>query len=627
MTALLWLLIAVPGGVGLLLLAAGRRADRVAGPVAVFVAGLVLAGAVVGVAGVRARTELAFFSDAPLSLRIDSLAGAVAVTVAAVAALVLVVALREIATGRWRFYALMLVFLAAVLLTVFADSVPALLAGWEVMGASSYALIAFEFRDPASVGAGGTAFLTTRTADLGLYLAAGAALAGTAQASTHAGNRLSLSSLAALPSPWLHVAASGVLVAALGKAAQLPFSFWLSGAMRGPSPVSALLHSAAMVAMGGYLLLRLRPLLSAAGWAATTATWVGAVTGVAMGAVAVFQRDLKQLLAASTSAQLGYVVLAAGITVHGGAVSAGLAQLVAHAATKALLFLAAGIWLQALGTKQLPGLVGAARLWPVVGASFTIGALSLAGVPPLSLWAAKDSVLAAARAQSLPLYLTGLGGALLAAAYAGKAVGIALRPVRIDASTGWDAEQRGTRTVSVLEKAPLLVLATAAVLLGVLELPPVARRIADALGQRSPISPSWGELAASSVLAVTAALAAAWAGNRIPSPAWAVSWLGTTAVPRAVTMPLLRLARALARVDDHGIDRAVIAAATWTRSAATLAARVDERGIDAAVDALARGTRRLGVWALRPQTGQVHQYYAQAAVLLAAAVALLAIVR
>ncbi|MBN9620420.1 MAG: NADH-quinone oxidoreductase subunit L, partial [Actinobacteria bacterium] len=226
-----------------------------------------------------------------------------------------------------------------------------------------------------------------------------------------------------------------------------------------------------------------------------------------------------------------------------------------------------------------------------------------------------------------PLYLTGLAGAILAAAYAGKAVGIALRPVRTDAPTAWDTEQRGTRTVSLLEKAPLLILAAAAAVLGVLELPPVARRIADALGEHSPISARWGELAVSSVLAVAAVLAAAWAGNRIPSPAWATSWLGTTAVPRMVTMPLLTAARALARVDDHGIDRAVTAAATWTRSAATLAARVDDHGIDAAVGALARGTRRLGVWAVRPQTGQVHQYYAQAAVLLAAAVALLAIVR
>lgn len=627
MSLIVWLLIALPGGVGLMLLAAGRRADRVAGPVAVIVTGVVLASAVVGVAGVRTSTELAFFSGAPLSLRIDALAGAVGVTVAAVAALVLVVALREIGTGRWRFYALMLVFLAAVLLTVFADSVPALLAGWEVMGASSYALIAFEFRDPASVAAGGVAFLTTRTADLGLYLAAGAALAGTAQVPGRTGNRLSLSGLAALPSPWLHMAAAGVLVAALGKAAQLPFSFWLSGAMRGPSPVSALLHSAAMVAMGGYLLLRLHPLLAAAGWTATAATWVGAVTAVAMGAVAVFQRDLKQLLAASTSAQLGYVVIAAGITTHGGAVSAGLTQLVAHAATKALLFLTAGIWLHALGTKQLPGLVGAARLWPIVGASFTVGALSLAGLPPLSLWAAKDSVLAAARAQSLPLYLTGLAGAILAAAYAGKAVGIALRRPRADAPAGWDTEQRGTRMVSLLEKAPLLVLAAAATVLGVLELPPVAHRIAAALGQRWPITPSWGELAASSVLAVAATLAAAWAGNRMPSPAWAVSWLGTTAAPRAVTRSLLTVARGLARVDDYGIDRAVTAAATWTRSAATVAARLDDHGIDATVGALARGTRRLGLWALRPQTGQVHQYYAQAAVLLAAAVALLAVVR
>ena len=96
-----------------------------------------------------------------------------------------------------------------------------------------------------------------------------------------------------------------MLVAALGKSAQLPFSAWISGAMSGPSPVSALLHSATMVAAGGYLLLRTQPLLVAADWAATSAAWVGALTALVLGVVAVAQRDLKQLLASSTAAQIG----------------------------------------------------------------------------------------------------------------------------------------------------------------------------------------------------------------------------------------------------------------------------------------------------------------------------------
>ncbi len=625
MSVLPWLLVGLPATAGLALLVAGRRAEREAAAVGIVVAGVVAVLAALLAATVRGTTSVPFLVVSRLGLRVDGLAALTAMTVGVIALLVLVVALGEISAGRWRFFGLMLVFVAAVMLTVLADDLVGLLAGWEVMGATSYALIAFSWTEPKAVTAGSTALLTTRAADIGLYLAAGAALAGTAGMG---GSRLGLSRLSVLPSPWLHVAAAGVLVAAAGKAAQLPFSFWLSGAMRGPSPVSALLHSAAMVAMGGYLLLRLRGLLAAAGWAATTTAWLGAATAVALGAVALLQRDLKQLLAASTSAQLGYVVLAAGLTARGGAVQGGAAQFVAHAATKALLFLAAGVWLHALGTKQLSGLVGAGRRYRLVGAVFTVGAASLAGLPPLSLWASKDAVLAVARGQSLPLYVAGLAGAVLAAGYAGRMIGVVLRPLPVDAEARYDTEAAGTRRVRAVERLPLAVLALAAAALGVLELPAVAGRLGVALGQGDRVSPSWGELALSGGLAVAAVAAAAWRGNRVPSPRWALSWFGLQAAAGAVVVrPVLGLARLLARVDDRLLDPAVAGVATGTRRAARLAARLDDHGVDRAVERIVSGTRRLAEFARRPQTGQVHQYYAQAAVLLGFAVVLLLIVR
>lgn len=216
------------------------------------------------------------------------------------------------------------------------------------------------------------------------------------------------------------VIALGVLVAAMGKATRLPFSFWLLRAMEGPGPVSALLHSAAIVAMGGYLLLRTSSLLQSTGWVATAAAWLGALTALPLGAVAVAQRDLKQLLAPSTAAQLGFVVMGAGLaSATGGAV-----HLVAHAATKALLFLVAGVWLSASGTKQqLGALVGAARRWPLVGVSAAVGALALAGVAPLSLWATKDAVLAAALEESPALYVVGLAASAMSAVYARQGSG------------------------------------------------------------------------------------------------------------------------------------------------------------------------------------------------------------
>jgi len=298
----LWLLVLLPAVVGGGL--ALSRLDRTASAVSVATAtGTAALSVVVALTG--PRVSVPFMAGSDLALGVDVLSALVVPTVAIVTLLVLVFSAGEIQESQARFHGLMLLFASAALLTATAETLPALLFAWEIMGATSYALIGFWWRDDHRVSAGLTAFVTTRTADVGLYLAAGAALAG--------GAGLALADLPASSDGWRHVVAAGVLVAALGKAAQLPFSFWLSRAMEGPSPVSALLHSAAMVAMGGYLLLRTEPLLAATGWAALTAAWVGALTALVLGAVAVAQRDLKQLLAASTSAQLGFVAMGAGL--------------------------------------------------------------------------------------------------------------------------------------------------------------------------------------------------------------------------------------------------------------------------------------------------------------------------
>src|SRR5918996_1327058 len=138
-----------------------------------------------------------------------------------------------------RFVGFMLLFAGAMLVTVTATTLAVLLMAWEVMGAMSWVLIAYHWREPESVRAAHTAFLTTPLADVGLYIAGGAALAGGI-------GSLALAELPAAAGLWLHVVAAGVVLAAVGKSAQLPFSFWLSQAMRGPSPGSAPLHPATM---------------------------------------------------------------------------------------------------------------------------------------------------------------------------------------------------------------------------------------------------------------------------------------------------------------------------------------------------------------------------------------------
>ncbi|HEX6500316.1 MAG TPA: proton-conducting transporter membrane subunit, partial [Micromonosporaceae bacterium] len=579
--------------------------------------GVLTASAVTGLAAVVAVTRptvsVPFLPRGPLALSVDGLAALTALTVAAVSLLVLAYSTADIDSSQGRYFGLMLIFVAAVLVTVTAASLPALLMAWEVMGATSYALIAFHWRDEATVAAGTTAFVTTRLGDLGLYLAAGATLA--------VGVPSTYDRLPALPGPWRDVAAAGVLAAAFGKAAQLPFSFWLSRAMLGPSPVSALLHSAAMVAMGGYLLVRLHPLLAATGWAVDVAAWGGAATALALGVVAVAQDDLKQLLAASTCAQLGYVVLGGALAPAGGA-----AHLVAHAATKSLLFLAAGAWLTALGTRRLSALRGAGRRYRLVGAVFAAGALALAGVPPLSLWATKDEVLAGARERSVGLYAVGLAGAVLSALYSGKALGIVLRPATDSAirhgGAGYDTERAGTRRVRPAQVAPMVVLALGAVGLGVLVLPPLSAVLDAAVGGGPP--PTAAEVALSGALAIGAVAVGVAVPGRLPAPRWALGWLGLGhAAHTVVVRPTLTVAHALARFDDAILDRAVTALPSATRRLATRLAAVDDLDVDGLVRAVARGARRLGALARRPQTGLVHQYYAQAVALLGVAVLLL----
>ena len=607
---LAWFLSAVPLAAGASLACTGRRGDRIAPLAGVLTAALVLLLALLA-AATRPAASTPLFAGIEASVAVDGLSAVLVVTVAAVTLAVLVFSAGEPDLGA-RYVGLMLLFAGAMLLTVTATGLALLLMAWDVMGATSWALIGYRWREPHRARAADVAFLATRAGDLGLYLAAGAAITGGV-------GTLELAELPTAAQPWLAVLTGGIVVAALGKSAQLPFSFWLSRAMEGPSPVSALLHSATMVAAGGYLLLRLQPVLAASGWGEPVVAWFGAATVVVLGLVAVAQTDLKQLLAASTSAQIGYIVLAAGV----GGVAGGTSQFVAHAATKAALFLAAGAWLTALGTKALPALRGAARRYPLLGVPFTVAAASLAGLPPLSLWVSKDGVLAVAVVRSPALYVAGLLGAVIAAAYSAKAVWFVWRPEPGDAAAGWDTEERGTRRVSAFAPPVLVTLAGSSAVLGVLALLPIG----EVVGAQG--APEAWELALSAVLAGGAAATAWWWGDRpIPGTRPLQGWLGLERGAEALLVtPTMAFARALATFDDRVLHRAVLAVPAAGLRLARLADRRAEFSISGAVAAVVAGARRLGELARRPQTGQLHQYYAQAAVALAVLALLVVVVR
>ncbi|MFJ3620673.1 NADH-quinone oxidoreductase subunit L [Streptomyces iakyrus] len=599
MSALLWALLALPLTVGTLLAVVGRPADRYAPTVAVGTAVAAL-GLAVAVAFEHPRVEAPLLEGLPVGLAVDGLSGLMVVTVTAVTAAVLLFSVADIGPGeaRARFFGLMLLFGGAMLTTVTATTLPVLLMAWEVMGATSWALIGYWWRDPERGAAANTAFLTTRAADLGLYLAAGAALA-----SGQAGS-LALDELPDTTGAWSAVITAGVIAAAFGKSAQLPFSFWLSRAMQGPSPVSALLHSATMVVAGAYLLLRLEPLLAQSGWAGPVVAWTGAVTAVVLGLVAVAQTDLKQLLAASTCAQIGFMVLAAGA----GAVTGGTLQLIAHAAAKSLAFLVAGAWLTTLGTKALPALRGAARRHRTAGITFSVAALALAGVPPLALWAAKDVLLAGALEDNPALYVVGLAAAVISAVYSAKALWFVWQPVPVPD----DRDEPLPYTT----RLPLVTLAVACAALTITSFPPVRDAVERVLGGEGQPDPEPWELVLSGALAL-AASALVRGPQLLALPgritAWASDWMRLENAARTLLVgPVLRLADALAAFDDRVLDRAVegtargsVRLAQWTNARA-------ERLVDGIVEGVADGARALGRWARRPQTGQLHQYLAQA---------------
>jgi NADH-quinone oxidoreductase subunit L len=644
-------LVALPAAVGIALALGARSLDRSrhrgAARAAASTAAAATLGLAVAAAVARPSAGAPFLAaDVPgagLELAVDGLAAAVTVTVAAVTLAVVVAAsspaLADASTdpaagrSRPRLLGLLLVFTAGMQLTVVASSFPALMLGWEVMGAASGLLVASEWRRGDRTAGGATAFLTTRAADLGLYVAAGATLAGASS--------LALADVGT--GPLGAVATAGVLVAAVGKSAQLPLSGWLSRAMRGPSPVSALLHSATMVAAGGYLLLRLEPALAAHPALATTALWLAVATGLVLGAVAALQRDLKQLLAASTCAQVGVVVAAAAA----GAVAGGAAHLVAHAAVKAALFLAAGAWLAALGSKQLADLRGAARRHPVLGAAVVLAAAALAGVPPLPLWTTKDLV--AAGLEGTVLHAALYGVTALAGLYAGKVAGVVLAAPLTGSTTPADPapEAPASAAGGGAGRGPVaavVALVVAAVAASALALPPVLDAWTSLVGARVP-EPALVPALVSGGVAVVAAAAAAgtvaarpglWA--RVETTA-AQAWFGLPAALDRAGAAVLPLAAALARADDTVHDRVVlavprrvralahragivddgahglgvVAAARATVALAAASGRVDAGRVHGAVEQVGAAARWLGGQARRPQTGLLHQYYFQIA--------------
>jgi NADH-quinone oxidoreductase subunit L len=360
----------------------------------------------------RASTVLANLGGTPLSvaLRLDAVTAVILLVVTIVGLCVQVYSLGYMHRDERRgwYFAVLSLFSAAMLLLVLAGDFLLLYMSWEVMGLCSYLLIGFWHEQEGPRRASIKAFLTTRVGDVGFAIGL-AAMWAYAHSFDFA--------VVLHDTTWAPAAATlvslGLLAGAMGKSAQVPLHVWLPDAMAGPTPASALIHAATMVAAGVYLVARALPLFHAAApWVLVLVMGIGAATAMLGAILAMVQYDIKKVLAYSTISQLGYMFIALGA---GGEVAA-LFHLTTHAFFKSLLFLGAGVIIHATHTQDIREMGGLRRVMPWTTGTFLFGALALSGVFPFSGFWSKDDILMTLYAQGHWYSWIALAVALLVAA-------------------------------------------------------------------------------------------------------------------------------------------------------------------------------------------------------------------
>ncbi|MHB1023718.1 MAG: NADH-quinone oxidoreductase subunit L [Acidobacteriaceae bacterium] len=389
-----------------------------------------------------------------------------------------------------RFFCFLALFAGAMLGVVISNSLLLLFMCWEIVGLTSYLLISFWYSNPRAAAAGKKAFIVTRIGDLGFFL-------GMVWLYTQTGTLLfydggagclehtALASLVAQTTTIGLAASTGIALlifcGAAGKSGQVPLHVWLPDAMEGPTPVSALIHAATMVAAGVFLIARIYPLMSAhAGVvnaltptiALQVVTWVGAMTALFGAIIAVAQFDIKRILAYSTISQLGYMMMGLGI----GGVAVGMFHLITHAFFKSLLFLGAGSVIHGCsGEQDIRRMGGLRKFMPITFATYAVAMLALCGFPLFSGFWSKDEILHAAHNWSVsqtPYYMGALG-ALLTAFYMTRQVYYVFGGKSRLAETS-HGSHHGSSTPhesAAVMTIPLTILAAFALLLGLIGTP------------------------------------------------------------------------------------------------------------------------------------------------------------
>ena len=491
-----------------------------------------------------------------------------------------------------KFFIYLNAFVFSMVLLVLANNLLVTFVGWEGVGVCSYWLVAFWFERDSAASAGKKAFMYNRIGDVGFLLAMFLIFSKVGSL-----NYLTIFSHTHLLGSATATAAVLLLfLAATGKSAQIPLFNWLPDAMEGPTPVSALIHAATMVTAGVYLLCRMNPILGLSSDGRWVIAIIGCATAFVAATIASSQHDIKKVLAFSTVSQIGYMVLAVGC----GAYIAALFLMVCHAFYKGLLFLAAGSVIHGLEDEQELARMGALRKWlPWTFATFLVGWLAIAGIPPLAGFWSKGDVLANVYAKSFPLYVAGVITAFLTAYYMSRLFYLTFTgKARWQEAAGDQPAHHTPHESPWVMRIPLLVLAFCAFFGGVLDLPWTNRGLNNFLGpvfagtlyhDNLSMTSQWVLLAIDGVIAV-AGLAVAW-----------VLWRVTASRP-ALTPAFLERVWYWDDFYDALIGRPGQAVA---RFSATV---IDAKVIDGAVNGVASLVKSSSTGARRLQTGYVRNY-------------------
>jgi NADH-quinone oxidoreductase subunit L len=546
-----------------------------------------------------------------IGLRLDALSLVMVVVVAVVSFLIHLYASASMdkEEGYARFFAYMNLFVASMLTLVLADNMLLLYFGWEGVGLCSYLLIGFWYKDEVNGRAAQKAFIVTRIGDVSFAI--GIFFLFARLGTLDLQKMLEVAPQMWAKGDWEALAAALLLVGgAVGKSAQLPLQTWLPDAMAGPTPVSALIHAATMVTAGVYLIARTHTLFELAPLAALVVAIIGAATLLLAGVSALFQRDIKRVLAYSTISQIGYMFLALGV----GAWSAAILHFVTHACFKSLLFLAAGVVIDSLGDEHdVYKMGGLRRSLPVAFWTFLVASASLSGVPIVTAgFYSKDWILDETWVSGVGgpwLWAAGILGTLLTAIYTFRVVFLV-----------FFGEQKTVPTVVRQRRVlmPLVILALLSLIGGLVEVPPTLGDLpvfSTFMRSSLPASRHMGV----HLEALLESIAGAVAGGGI-----AIAWIVYLRFPRVVAaLPRGAVSRQLARFWSGGWGFDFLYGWLVERPYRWFA-RVDQRDvIDQPFRGLALGARGLNRALARSETGHLRWY---AMSIVAGAVIVIAIV-